>query len=121
VSWSVDDVNPVGDTLTGLKEALLLLLGPEAGHSGGGDSDATLLLLLHPIRNGVTVIDVTDFVNEAGVEKDPLRRGGLARVDVGANADVPGALQWVLAAGMVQVRIDGCDITHGSDQFGSEG
>jgi hypothetical protein len=28
-------------------------------------------------------------MDHAAVEQDPLRRGGLARIDVGDNADIP--------------------------------
>ena len=68
---------------------------PEAGGGGGGDGDAALLLLLHPVHGGGALVDLTDLVVLAGVVEDPLGRGGLARVDVGHDADVAGALEWV--------------------------
>lgn len=72
---------------------------PEAGHGGGRDGDATLLLLLHPVGDGVAVIHVANLVDQAGVEKDALGRGRLACIDVGGNANVAGALEEELAVG----------------------
>ena len=81
VAGGVDDVDPV--------------VVPEAGGGGRGDGDAALLLLLHPVHGGAALVHLTDLVVLAGVVEDPLGRGGLARVDVGHDADVAGALEWV--------------------------
>ena len=61
---------------------------PLAGGRGGRDGDAALLLLLHPVHRGRALVDLTDLVVDAGVEQDPLGRGGLARVDVRHDPDV---------------------------------
>ena len=61
---------------------------PVAGGRGGGDGDAALLLLLHPVHRGGAVVDLTDLVVDAGVEQDPLGRRGLARVDMRHDPDV---------------------------------
>ncbi len=61
---------------------------PDAGRRGGGDGDAALLLLLHPVHRGCALVDLTDLVVDAGVEQDPLGRRGFARVDVGHDPDV---------------------------------
>jgi len=97
VSRGVDDVDPVGDPFEILVDTGVLLLGPEGGDGGRGDGDAALLFLLHPVGDGVAIIDVTDLVDQAGVEQDTLGRRGLARIDVGANPEVTGALQGILA------------------------
>src|SRR5438309_11213000 len=70
-----------------------LVIAPEAGGRGGRDGDAALLLLLHPVHHGGAFVDLADLVADPGIEKDPLRGGGLARIDVRHDADVPAALQ----------------------------
>ena len=87
----------MSDTFEVLVQTLVLLLGPEGGHRRRGDGDAALLFLFHPVGNGVAVINVADLVDQAGVEQDTLGRRGLARIDVGADTKVAGALQWILA------------------------
>src|SRR5690606_24942181 len=67
---------------------LLLHSRPETGGGRRGDGDPPLLLLCHPVHGGGTVVNLADFVGHAGIEQDPLSGGGLARVHVGANADV---------------------------------
>ena len=44
-----------------------------------------------------------DPVDHAGVKQDALGQRGLARVDVRGNPDVAGALQRILALGMVRI------------------
>ena len=86
VARGVDDVDP------GLGELVLGAL-PIAGGGGGGDGDAALLLLGHPVHGGGAVMGLADLVVHAGVEQNTLRRGGLAGVDMGHNADIPGIFQ----------------------------
>ena len=85
VPRGVEDVDAV------LGEALVHPL-PEAGGGGGGDGDAALLLLLHVVHHGRAVMNLTDLVRHAGVEKDALGRRRLPRVDVRGDTDVPIAL-----------------------------
>ena len=75
----VDDVDLV----------LLSLVFPECGGSSRGDGDPALLFLNHPVHLGSTVMHLTDAVSDPRIEKDPLRRGGLARINVGHDPDVP--------------------------------
>ena len=70
-----------------------LVVVPEAGRGGRRDGDAALLLLDHPVHGGGALVDLTDLVGAAGVVEDALGRGGLARVDVGHDADVAGPLE----------------------------
>ena len=79
VAGGVDDVDAV--------------VAPEAGGGGGGDGDAALLLLLHPVHGGGALVHLADAVGATGVVEDALGRGGLARIDVGHDPDVPGALE----------------------------
>ena len=69
---------------------------PEAGRRGGGDRDAALLLLLHPVHDGGAVVDLADLVRDARVEQDALGRRRLAGIDVRHDADIPIPLEWGL-------------------------
>ena len=83
VAGRVDDV-----------EALVV---PEGGRRGGGDGDAALLLLLHPVHGRGAVVDFADLVGLAGVIEDALGRRRLAGVDVGHDAEVAVVLDCVAA------------------------
>ena len=74
VAWGVDDVD--------------LVVVPETGHRSGGNGDTALLLLLHPVGGGCTVVGLADLAVDAGVEQDALGGGGLTGIDVGHDADV---------------------------------
>src|SRR6185437_4304881 len=67
-------------------------VAPETRRSGGGNGDAALLLLLHPVHGGGAFMHFADPVRNAGIKKDALSRSGLAGIDVGHDADVPAAL-----------------------------
>ena len=86
VPRGVDDVDPV------LLELLVHAL-PEAGRGRRGDGDAALLLLLHPVHRGGTVMHLAHLVRDTGVEQHALGGGGLARVNVGRDTDVPIAIE----------------------------
>src|SRR4051812_27718790 len=60
VAGRVDDVDAV--------------LAPLARRRGGGDRDATLLLLLHPVHRGGALVDLADLVRAPRVVEDPLSR-----------------------------------------------
>src|SRR5437764_12212599 len=70
-----------------------LVIAPEAGGRGGGDGDAALLLLLHPVHDGGAFMDLADLVAHPRIEKDPLGGRGLPRIDMRHDADVPAALE----------------------------
>ena len=82
VAGRVDDVDPA--------------VVPEAGGRGGGDGDAALLLLDHPVHDRRPLVHLADLVGPAGVVEDPLGGGGLAGIDVRHDADVSGSVQRVL-------------------------
>ncbi len=79
MTWGVDDVD--------------LVVIPETGGRCGGNGDAALLLLLHPVHRGSTIVDLTDFVGNTRVKQNALCRGGLSRIDVGHDADVANLFQ----------------------------
>ena len=74
-----------------------LMVAPEARRGGGPDRDAALLLLDHEVHRGGAVVHLAELVVLAGVVQDALRRGGLAAVDVGHDADVAVLFQRDLA------------------------
>ena len=71
---------------------------PEAGGGSGRDRDATLLLLLHPVHGGSTVVHFTNLVVHTGIEKHALGGRGLASVNVGRNTDIAVALNGGMAS-----------------------
>ena len=82
VAGGVDDVDVV--------------VAPGAVGRGRLDGDAALALELHRVHlraDAVLALDVVDRVDAVGVEEDALGERRLARVDVGADADVPDLLQ----------------------------
>ena len=77
VAGRVDDVDAV--------------LAPLAERGGGLDRDALLTLQIHRVHLGADAVLAAHLVNRvdtAGVIKDALGERGLARVDVGRDADV---------------------------------
>jgi len=69
-------------------------VAPLASCRGGGDGDAPLLLLLHPVHYGGAFMHFTNLVCAAGVIKDALGRGGLTGINVGHDPDVAHLLEW---------------------------
>jgi len=61
---------------------------PGAGGHRGGNGDAPLLLLGHPVHDRFAVMHFAHFIGFARIKKNPLADGGFSRVDVGDNADV---------------------------------
>ena len=80
VTWGVDDVD--GD------------VAPFAGGGSGSNSDAALLLLLHPVHDGRAFMHFADFVSSAGVVQDAFRSCSLTGIDVGHDADIPHFVHW---------------------------
>jgi len=68
-------------------------VGPVRRRGRRRDRDAPLLLLDHPVHRGGAVVHLTNLVALAGVEEDPLGRGGLTGIDVGHDADVAGSFE----------------------------
>ena len=65
---------------------------PLAGGGRGGDRDAALLLLLHPVHHGGALVHLTHLVRATRVEEDALRGRRLTGVDVRHDPDVSGLL-----------------------------
>jgi hypothetical protein len=69
------------------------VVAPKTGRGGGGDGDAALLLLLHPVHGRSALVHLTDTVRNARIEEDALGRRRLAGVDVRHDSDVPATIQ----------------------------
>ena len=70
-----------------------LVLVPETGGGSRGNGDTALLLLLHPVHGGSTVVHLTNLVSDTRVEQDALSSGGLTGVNVRHDADVANLIQ----------------------------
>ena len=103
VAGGVDDVDAV--------------VVPDAGRRRRRDRDAALLLLDHVVHRRRAVVDLADLVALPGVVEDALRRGGLAGIDVGHDADVAGALEGELTLGHRQIT----SVFFGSNSQGAAG
>src|SRR5207244_10056813 len=55
---------------------------PVRGRRRGGDRDAALALLRHPVHDGSPGVHLADLVRDPRVIEDPLGDGGLTSVDV---------------------------------------
>ena len=79
--------------VTGRVDDVDLVLAPETGRRGTGNRDAAFLLLFHPVHRRGAFMHFAELIHLPGVIQNALGRGRLARIDVRANPDVPGALQ----------------------------
>jgi len=61
---------------------------PEASRGGGLDRNASLLLLLHEVGSGCTIVHFTGLVNFTGELENPLSGCGFAGIYVCENANV---------------------------------
>jgi hypothetical protein len=61
---------------------------PETGSSCRSNGNAALLLLLHPVHGGSTIMYLTDFMAYTSVKKDTLSCRCLASVNVRTNTDI---------------------------------
>ena len=107
VPGSVDDIDALLDALPRTPRGI-----PGAGNGGGSDRDATLTLLLHPVGDRGALVNFAHLVDGAGVEKDTLGRGRLARINVRGDANVARPLEGkraVLGVGRGNLRFLGDD------------
>ena len=94
VPGGVDDVD-VGALGLGIVQVIGGLAPLHAG-GRGLDGDAALALEIHGVHgraDAVLALHLVDLVDHAGVEEDALGQGGLARIDVGADADIAKVVQ----------------------------
>ena len=81
------------------------MIVPEAGGCRGSDRDAALLLLGHPVHGGRALMDLAELVDLLRVEEDPLGDGGLARIDMGDDSDVPRSCERNVSCHGVQILL----------------
>ena len=67
---------------------LIAKISPICSRSSRSDGDTALLLLLHPVHCCRTVVHLTDFVSQTGVEQYTFRSSRLTGIDVRHDADV---------------------------------
>ena len=65
-------------------------IAPETGGSSGSDGDASLLLLLHPVHGGGTLMGLTYLVVDAGVVQNTLGSRSLAGINVSHDTNISG-------------------------------
>jgi hypothetical protein len=85
-------------------DIVFVVLPPFGGNGCGGNGDAALPFLLHPVGRRSAVVDFTDFVNHPGVEKDPLGESGLSGVDMRSDPDITGPLKRIRTIWVVGVQ-----------------
>ena len=69
------------------------VIAPKARYRCRGNGDASFSLLLHPVGDGSSVIDIPEPVSSTRVEQNTLSCSGLARIDMGNDTDVPDVRQ----------------------------
>jgi hypothetical protein len=61
---------------------------PFNGYRSRGDGDSPFTLLLHPVHNGVPVIDLSHPMDETAVEENSLGRRRLSSIDMRHYTDI---------------------------------
>ena len=69
-----------------------LVVVPIAGRGGRGDRDPPLALLLHPVHRGGAFVHLAHAVDLPREVEDPLAERGLARINMGHDADIADVL-----------------------------
>ena len=75
--------------MTGSINYIDLMVLPETSCSCRGDSDSTLLLLLHPVHRCITVMHFTNFMTLTRVIKNTFSRCCLTSIDVSDDSYIP--------------------------------
>ena len=83
VAGGVDDVDAV--------------IVPVTGGSRRGNGDTSLLLLLHPVHGGATLVGLAKLMGLTGVEQDTLGCSGLTGINVSHDTDIPSMLKRILS------------------------
>src|SRR5262245_8130596 len=95
MSRSVDDIDSMWNSLRRFV-CPVLLWRPVTGGGRRGNRNAPLSFLLHPVLDGIAVIDVTHFVDQSCIKEDSLRRGRFARINMSGDTNVACTLHRVL-------------------------
>ena len=70
---------------------------PKAGGGCRGNSNAALLLLLHPVHGGSTIMYLTNFMRHTCIEQNTLCGRGFACIYMSTDADIAIPTDWGLA------------------------
>ena len=81
MSGRIDDVDSVFIELT-------VHTAPKTSGRSGRNGDTALLLLLHPIHGGSTIVNLTNLVRNPGVKKNAFSSSGFTGINVGTNSDI---------------------------------
>src|SRR5205085_1020002 len=75
VAWCINNVDAV--------------VVPKTGRRSCRDGNATFLFLLHPVHFSLAFVDFTALMLFTSIKKYALGHGGLTRVDVSDDTDIP--------------------------------
>ncbi len=78
VPWGVNNIK----TMLFAFVSRRICRNPKTSHCGGGNGDAALSFLLHPVCRRLAFVHLADFVLGAGIKKHAFGRGGLPRINV---------------------------------------
>ena len=73
-----------------------VMLVPIGIGRSGRNGNAALTLLLHPVHDGGTLMDLAGAVDSSRVIENPLRERGLTGIDVSHDADIANFIECVL-------------------------
>ena len=65
-----------------------LVVLPETGGRRGRNGNPALLLLLHPVHSGGSLMNLTELMTAAGIIENPLRRGGFSGINMRDDPDI---------------------------------
>ena len=97
VSGRIDDVDSVFIELT-------VHTAPKTSGRSGRNGDTALLLLLHPIHGGSTIVHLTYLVRNTGVKKNAFGSSGFTGINVGTNSDIAIAVNRGFASQLIPRR-----------------
>jgi hypothetical protein len=81
VSWRINNIDS-------MLIVLVIHPVPKASRGSRGNSDTSFLFLLHPIHNRSTIMHLTNFMGDTGVEKYTLCGRSLSSIYVSRNSNV---------------------------------
>jgi len=68
---------------------IYLVIQPMCGGCRGGNGNASLLFLNHPVHDGFTVMNLAKFVMFSGKKENPFGYRGLSGIYMGGQPDIP--------------------------------
>src|SRR3989344_51660 len=96
---SVDNIETI--FLRRINFVFFVRFHPETSNGCGGDGDAALALLLHPVGRGFAFVHLANLVLTARIEKYALTRRRLTRVNVSDDAEVSYFLKRIVSVHII--------------------